>query len=52
MYKDRTPVSASSNYDLDTMINIESTGNVRMWLRADKLILKVAKTEFMIIGLC
>ncbi len=51
MYANDTSIgfAASTNYDLETMINTELP-NFNNWLRADKLSLNVAKAEFMFIG--
>ena len=51
MYADDTSVSfvAPTNYDLEKMINTE-LAYVNSWLKANKLSLNVAKTEFMVIG--
>ena len=51
MYADDTSISfaATTNYDLEIMINTESA-YVNSWLKAKKLSLIVAKTEFMVIG--
>ena len=53
MYADDTSntsisFAASTDYDLENMINTE-LGNVSSWIKANKLSLNVAKTEFMII---
>ena len=51
MYADDTSISfaAPTNYDLEIMINTE-LAYVNSWLKANKLSLNVAKTEFMVIG--
>jgi len=51
MYVDDTSISfpAPTNYDLEIMINTE-LAYVNSWLKANKLSLNVAKTEFMVIG--
>ncbi len=51
MYAKDTSINfaASTNYDLETMINTE-LANINTWLKANKLSLNVAKTEFKIIG--
>ena len=51
MYADDTNISfaASTTSDLESMIN-NALANVNSWLRANKLSLNIAKTEFMVIG--
>ena len=51
MYADDTNISvaASNKGDLEIKINAQLE-NVNIWLRANKLSLNIAKTEFMIIG--
>lgn len=51
MFADDTSISISgrSLADLQTMINC-TLENINCWLRANRLSLNVAKTEFMIIG--
>ena len=51
MYADDTSISfvAATNYDLEIMLKTD-LANVNTWLKANKLSLNVAKTEFMITG--
>ena len=51
MYADDTNVTfpASTRPDLETQINSEMK-HIDLWLKANKLSLTVAKTEFMIIN--
>ena len=53
MYADDTNVSfsASDKLGLETQINTELK-SINPWLKANKLSLNVAKTEFMVISLC
>ena len=53
MYADDMNVSfaASDMLGLETQINAELKSN-NLWLRANKLSVNVAKTEFMVISLC
>ena len=53
MYADDTNVTfaASDMIGLETQINTELK-NINLWLRANKLSLNVAKTEFMVIRSC
>lgn len=51
MYADDTSISIATNSitDLETQINGELS-NLNCWLKANKLSLNIAKTEFMVIG--
>ena len=51
MYADDASISfaVSNQNDLETKINME-LDNLNLWLKANKLSLNVAKTEFMVIG--
>ena len=51
MFADDThiSVSATNQTDLETSVNAE-LNNLNCWLKANRLSLNIAKTEFMIIG--